>query len=178
MLFKNTKSGLSNRNRLLIPLQGVNSDKLINEINTNPNNSQHHQTNNLPVVGGWSVCFVRTPEMQDSVKISDYIADPEYLKTLGLDLISGRNFANKDLIGNEKYIIINQTALEKFKLGNEVEAIGKTLYVEGSPKEIIGVVKDYYTRTPIEPIQAIILRFIPKYASELIVQYYPEKKTK
>ncbi len=168
--------GFETENRIVIPMQGVDPQLLINEIKSNPNIKNMTMTNNLPVVGPWSNSFVRSIEMEDSIKIHEYVTDPTYLETMGLTLISGRNFTEEDKIGNEKFVMINQKAVEKFGLENDYDAIGKILMVDGRSKEVIGVVKDYYTRPPIETLEPIILRYIPDWSYRMIVEYQHKNK--
>ncbi len=175
-VIKNTDLGFKTENRLLIPTQGLDPQVFTDAIKSNSMIMNITRTNNLPVVGGWSNAYVHSPEMEDSIKISEYIADPEYIETMGLKLLSGRNFKEEDKTGQERYIIINRKAISEFGLENEINAVGKILHIDGKPGEIIGVVQDYYTKTPIEPMEAIVLRYIPEWAGELIVEFYPGKK--
>lgn len=170
--------GFETENRILIPMQGVDAQLFNNEIKSNSNIVNITMTNNLPVVGGWANTFVRSTEMKDSIKIHEYVVDPSYIKTMGLTLVSGRNFTSADKTGSEKFVMINQKAVEKFHLENDYDAIGKMLMVDGKKKEVIGVVKDYYTRPPIETLEPIILRYVPAWAGSMIIQYHPGTKEK
>lgn len=173
---RNTDLGFKTENRILLPMQGVDPQLLTDAIKDNPMIMNITRTNHLPVVGGWSSAFIRTPEMTDSIKISEYMADPGYIKTMGLSLLSGKNFKPDDRIGGERYVIINQEVVKMVGLGSEFEAVGKTLMIDGRPREVLGVVKDYYTKTPIEPMEPVVLRYIPEWAGELIVEYFPGGK--
>ncbi len=70
--------------------------------------------------------------------------DRDYLKTLGIKLIEGRNFS-RDFISDSASIIINQTAVKQLGYNNPVDKILYTWVGGGRVKQykIIGVVKDF-----------------------------------
>jgi putative ABC transport system permease protein len=95
-----------------------------------------------------------------------YNIDEEYIATLGMELLEGRNFSIE--FGNEEdNIIINQTAVRIYGLGSD--AVGKTLIEatdnQGGTKilRIIGVIRDFNTRSLHEPIEPIIMKYNPYY---------------
>jgi predicted permease len=69
-----------------------------------------------------------------------------YLKTLGIPLIAGRDFTREDTLGLNKVVIVNEAFAEKYNLGRDV--IGKRIGINRSlldiePNvEIIGLVKN------------------------------------
>jgi len=83
--------------------------------------------------------------------------DEDYLSTLGMKLIEGRNFS-KDRPADRKTTIINQTMAEKLNVGNPV---GKNLSRYGELYEIIGVVEDFNFRTMQEKIDPVALFYSP-----------------
>jgi predicted permease len=66
-----------------------------------------------------------------------------YFKTLGVPVLSGREFTASDRIGTPKVAIVNEAFAKKFKLGRE--AVGKHMAESGAKindVEIVGLVKD------------------------------------
>jgi putative ABC transport system permease protein len=89
----------------------------------------------------------------------DYVAvDANYIPAMELELIAGRNFSGVDSLQHEKFIIINERAIEKLDLSSAESAIGQFLKMGEKPVQIIGVVKDFVIRRPGEPIQPGALR--------------------
>ena len=113
---------------------------------------------------------------------------PGYFKTLGVPVLSGREFTSSDRLGTPKVAIVNESFAKKFKLGRDV--VGKHMAYSGAKindVEIVGLVKDakyndvkdvvppvfffawmqdstvgslnYYVRTSLDPRQA--MRTIP-----------------
>jgi len=67
--------------------------------------------------------------------------DAHYLPTMGIDLVSGRNFSDEYPSDSEGAIIINETAAKRFGLDNPV---GDKLPKGFSRADIIGVVNDFH----------------------------------
>lgn len=68
---------------------------------------------------------------------------PDYFKTLGVQLRSGREFTAADQLGAQRVAIVNQAFAKKFKLGND--AVGKFMGTESDDTldvQIIGLVPD------------------------------------
>jgi predicted permease len=70
---------------------------------------------------------------------------PEYFRTMGVRLLSGRDFARSDNLGTAKVAIVNEAFARKFNLGTNV--VGKRMSDNGGPSakldtEIVGLVKD------------------------------------
>jgi predicted permease len=66
-----------------------------------------------------------------------------YFKTLGVPMVSGREFTASDRVGTPKVAIVNEAFAKKFKLGRE--AVGKHMALSGAKindMEIVGLVKD------------------------------------
>ena len=70
---------------------------------------------------------------------------PAYFSTLGIPVLSGREFMESDRLGGRKVVIVNEAFAEKFKLGRE--AVGKLMARSGGTSgeydiEIIGLVQN------------------------------------
>jgi predicted permease len=70
--------------------------------------------------------------------------DASFLETYGLELVAGRNLQPSDTI---REFLVNETLIEKLGLGSPEEAINQNLEVWGIEAPIVGVVKDFFTRT-------------------------------
>ena len=102
-----------------------------------------------------------------NVRMMQYGIDEEYISTLGMELIAGRDFSGQ--MGNEKNnIILNQTAVKE--LGIEGNPIGRTFELitdlQGGREEVqvIGVVKDFIARSFREPIKPLMMVYNPYYS--------------
>ncbi len=80
----------------------------------------------------------------DGFDMQDWYIDYDYIKTLGMKIVAGRDFS-RDFGGDSSAIIINQTAAKTLGYANPV---GQKIYQSQnnggtSPSTIIGVVKDF-----------------------------------
>lgn len=86
-------------------------------------------------------------------------ADPEFIATLGLQLIDGRNFSyDKPSDHTEPKMIINETSAKRMGLEYPVGAILK----EENNIEIIGVVKDFNFNSLHNKIEPMAIRWLPQ----------------
>jgi predicted permease len=69
---------------------------------------------------------------------------PDYFKTLGIPLVSGREFTRADNLGSSKVVIVNQAFVKKFNLGRDAlgKRMGQGRRTQQPNLEIVGVVRD------------------------------------
>jgi putative ABC transport system permease protein len=79
--------------------------------------------------------------------------DHDYVKTMGLKLISGRNFS-KDIQSDSQAVVINQTMAEALHLK---DPIGKRITNGWGTWPVIGVVEDFHYESMKEYIQPLCL---------------------
>lgn len=100
-------------------------------------------------------------EESESVLMDEINADTDFLPTLGLELVAGRNFSKEYGSDEGQAVIINETAVKEFgwddPLGKTIKSIdpeklGKQQYKDMT---VIGVVRDFHMRgltSRIEPV--------------------------
>ena len=101
-----------------------------------------------------------------------FIGDHDYIKTLGLSIISGRDFSRQMSTDQNQAFIINETAVKEFGFETPEKAIGKPLHWnEWSPADttqpvkkgkVIGVVKDFHYKNLHEKIAASVIQLYPQ----------------
>ena len=93
----------------------------------------------------------------------EYHVDENYIPTLGMTMISGRNFS-KDFATDSTAIILNETAARA--LGwNDMNAIGKTVIRQNSAHiayHVIGVVKNFNFKSLHEAISPLYMTLQPE----------------
>ena len=120
------------------------------------------------------------PESKPTIIKTMYI-DQDYLKTLGIELISGQNlnaiFANRYYDG----VILNESAAREMGIGRRT---GQKVHMNWGDEvkttgTIVGIVKDFHIRSlhhEIEPL-ALRLNMDPRYvwhAPDLVVKLRPD----
>ncbi|MEQ9465769.1 MAG: FtsX-like permease family protein [Ekhidna sp.] len=82
---------------------------------------------------------------EEMVTINTKSIDEKYLDLFDIKLISGRNVTTQDTYEN---VLVTKITLEKLKLGDPHEALGKTIEAGwGGKFKIVGVVEDFMTRS-------------------------------
>ncbi len=89
-----------------------------------------------------------------------YGIDEDYLKTLGMKLVKGRNFSS--ISDTLRSIIVNENMVKNFGWDN---AIGKKVKFPGDTSgfylEVVGIVKDFNQKSLYNPIAPLILFYRP-----------------
>ncbi len=90
------------------------------------------------------------PSEGTQVIMSSWTVDYEYLETLGIDLVQGRNFS-RDFATDSTAIIVNEAALKELELEGDPlgKIIGTFVSNEGDIQgyTIVGIVKDFHYQT-------------------------------
>lgn len=87
----------------------------------------------------------------DWIQTDADIVTPDYLRTMGLELVRGRDFAETDSESSPGVVLVNETLARTYWPGDD--AVGKRIRVRsfrGNPRdfyEVVGVVKDVKYRT-------------------------------
>ena len=139
----------------------------------------------LPVSGGWRSDNTYWPEgsapTQDNmVGMQTWSVDYDYVKTMGMKIIEGRDFS-AEFLSDSSAIVINQSALKFFNY--EKDPIGKKISTfnsnnpDGSPDRnslkawtIIGVVEDFHFESLKENITPLAL-FLEKNNGTVIFRF-------
>jgi putative ABC transport system permease protein len=101
------------------------------------------------------------------IRIKQYGIDEEYIVTLGMKLISGRNFT-KATDENTQNVIINETAIKS--IGLPQNPVGKSIKMANNSGgttpilTVVGVIKDFHSRSLREPIEPLIMKYNPYFS--------------
>jgi hypothetical protein len=72
-----------------------------------------------------------------------------FIETMGMQIVAGRGYSKN--FGDEgSRIVLNESAVKLMKLKNPV---GQTIWYNGHPRQIIGVVKDFHFESLHEPVK-------------------------
>lgn len=85
--------------------------------------------------------FAKGPDTDDGAHYDR--VSPGFFRTMGIPILSGREFSASDRVGSQKVAVVNETFAKKFGLGRD--AIGKYMADQGgAPTDIliVGIAKD------------------------------------
>jgi predicted permease len=108
------------------------------------------------------------PQPDERLAFDFNAISPNYFKTLGTRLLSGREFTAQDKTDSPRVVIVNEALARRYWPGQE--AVGKRIQ-RGQFAEVIGVVRDSRERgLTVSPRPTIYLPLLQNYASELTLQ--------
>jgi putative ABC transport system permease protein len=112
--------------------------------------------------------------------VNNFIGDYDYLKTLGMRLIAGRDFSREMSTDVSEGFIINETAVKEFGFGTPQKAIGQRInWNEWQPLDstkpvkqgrVIGVVQDFHYKSLHEKLTASVIQLYPQVTSTVAVK--------
>jgi putative ABC transport system permease protein len=173
----NKDYGIMDENILNVRLQGMEFEKLANEVRKFPGVIRVGAVSHA--LGTWadrSSDYKRSKDDEPFV-MRDFIVDNNYLDNIEVEFVSGRNFDPASEGPFEKHVILNETALKQFSLQDPVSAVGETIYTEDSVMlTVTGVVRDFHFRPLNYEIGPVALRYNPRAAGMLSMQIIPSRK--
>ena len=108
-----------------------------------------------------------------------FIVDPDYIKTLGLQLLYGRDFSKELPTDVEEAFIINETAVKEFGFGTPQNALGQRLnWPKWMPDSlhpvkqgrVIGIVKDFHYSSLHEKVGSLVMIEYPPIKDKMAVK--------
>jgi putative ABC transport system permease protein len=109
-----------------------------------------------------------------------FIGDEDYVKTLGLKIIAGRDFSKDMATDVREAFIINETAVNEFGFGSPEKAIGQSIsWPEWEPKDtlnrvkkgkVIGVIQDFHYKSLHEKVTASVIQLYPQVTYKVAIK--------
>jgi putative ABC transport system permease protein len=103
------------------------------------------------------------------MKATQMMVDPDYIPTLGLQLVAGRNFSKEMKTDQDAAYIINETAANELGFSTPDQALGQTLLWNTWRKpdfvkkgQVVGVVKDFHFKSLYDKMEPAVLQVYPE----------------
>ncbi len=112
-----------------------------------------------------------------------FVVDHDYIKTMRLQVLNGRDFSKEFVTDKEEAFIINETAIKEMGFGSAKKAIGQRLdwnkWVFDSINpvkkgKIIGVVKDFHYKSLHEKVGSAVLMIYPEVNVKMAIKVKQE----
>jgi putative ABC transport system permease protein len=163
---------------LSIELQEINYELFKNEILQQPGIEAVTATEYLPGTGVVYRDFVKCETLPDSTVVSHLTVDPDFINTMNIVLLSGKDFGANSESNPGNYAIINEAAIRHFEFKDLKEALEYSISIGNQTRiQIIGVIKDFIIQSADFEPDPLIIRVIPKrydYAFVKIKSNQPE----
>ena len=94
------------------------------------------------------------PQPHESMEVASAAVGPNYLKTMEIPLVSGREFTMKDTDTTQPVAIVNQKFAEQY--WPQQNALGKRVHADGLGFTVIGVAQNANYNSLNEPAQPFL----------------------
>ncbi len=112
---------------------------------------------------------IKDPITGKNLPANMFCIDFDYIKTMGMKIVAGRDFSNEFSTDIQRGFILNETAVKNYGFGTPEEAIGHPVEWEmwdgpDSVKrgEVIGVVKDFHFKSLREQLAPVVMHIYPQ----------------
>lgn len=138
-------------------------DAIRNELLKSPGIREVSYANAAPTATEHPTTPFRSIDLQvEDGHITEHLAiDEHFLDTYEMKLLAGEDLANKSEANKAQGFIVNEAMVRQLGLQEPRDAIGKRISV-GKEAPIIGVVKDFHSRSLHSQINPIILHYHPE----------------
>ena len=115
---------------------------------------------------GWE--WPKSQPIEKTVIFSTIATDYDYTKTLGIKILSGRDFSRD--FADSNAVILNQAAVKRMGLTNPV---GTMLKLNDKPMIVVGVIPDIQMESPFRPISPLTIVFNKNWVSFIDIRINP-----
>jgi len=114
--------------------------------------------------------YLVSPEGFDDreLSISKIIVTHDFIETLGINLIAGRNFSEEFKTDKDEAILVNESTIDFLGWGSPEETLGKYMDYLGFRKRVIGVTEDFHYTHLKREIDPLIMELPPSLNSTLV----------
>lgn len=108
-----------------------------------------------------------TPDQVSNSFFGLISTESDFVKTLGLDLIAGRDIDYARIKADSASILINESAVKQMGIKDPV---GKIIKWGDDPLTIVGVISDYILGSPYEEVQPLMVLARDKYLYNIVIR--------
>jgi len=139
----------------------------INNIKSNPNVIMAAGTmEGLPMQNSGFTMIPNFQYKDQKVEVEAMAIDYNFLKTMGISVIQGRDFSKEYGSDPTQSIILNETAVKQLGI---IDPLGKMI----NDQTIIGIVKDFNLHSIHSKIPPLTIHLTEKYIQQVVVHYKP-----
>jgi putative ABC transport system permease protein len=139
----------------------------INSIRSNPNIiAAGGVMEGLPMEGSMSSMYPHFQDKEVKVQVEGMAIDYNFLKTMGIQFVEGRDFSEDFGSDLKESVVLNQTAIKRLGI---TDPLGKKL----GNQTIIGVVKDFNLHSIHSDIPPLSIQMDDRYIQQVAVHFKP-----
>jgi putative ABC transport system permease protein len=100
--------------------------------------------------------------------------DSDFIPTIGLEIVAGRNFSSEISADRSKSILINQTAAGQFSWDDPIGKSIRELDQWNTTKTVVGVVRDFHLESLHNKISPLLIESEPSRYRFILIKIRPE----
>ena len=139
----------------------LSSGAVVSMCKSNSPPSQIYSNNN-----GWE--WPKSQPVEKTVIFSTIATDYDYTKTLGIKMLSGRDFSRD--FADSNAVVLNQAAVKRMSLANPV---GTVIKWNNRQMTVVGVIPDIQMESPFRPISPLTIIFNKDWVSYIDIRINP-----
>lgn len=163
-----TDHGFETEGIVNVRLQGLDYEKISAEFEKLSNVKLVASTSHMPALGTNNTVDVHLRDEENPVFISFIAVGHNYIESMGLNLLAGSGFPLQ-MPEQERYIILNQKAVERLGLKSPAQAVGNLITVGENELEVVGVIADFHYERLDEEIGPMALRYRPNMVQSAVI---------
>lgn len=158
----NTDYGFNQEHIVNIALQDVPYDRLEHSLQQQPSVASVAASSKVPALGSISGVWMKTDSIAERIRGHYFGVDEHYISTMGLELLTGRNFNPQRATDSTEAVILSTAAVDQLGLKNPQKALNQPVRINEHPYNVIGVIKNFISAAPLQKGDPIILRYNPR----------------
>jgi putative ABC transport system permease protein len=114
--------------------------------------------------------YLNVPNSQNPevmVSLAGLDCDPDFIETLGLNIVEGRNFSKEHIADKNNVCIMSKMAVQSLGIENP-------LTTKWGELSIVGIVDDFYMHSLHSEIEPVIIFYSMDYVENIAVRYKPD----
>jgi putative ABC transport system permease protein len=167
-----TDYGFNRENIVNVTLQDISFNRLAYELKDSPNIESISTSSKIPAMNSTDGVWLDSDLIDKRINAHSFRVDENYIQTMGLNLIAGRNFNPEMSTDTSKALIISDTAVEQLGYLNNADALNRQIKLGKKEYTIVGVIENFISADPLQRGDPIVLLFQPQKT------YYAVVKTK
>lgn len=157
--------GFNEKGVLNVELKDVSYDIFRSEMIHQPGVENISAASIMTGEGSRSDTWMLSEEIEERQKGYTVWVDDQFIENLQIPLLAGRSFAGEAGIA-ENAVLINQTAVERLKLGSPESAVNRMITLGDSTQaHVIGIVSNYRFFSAMADVDPLVLRYNPEFVS-------------
>ncbi|HET8865405.1 MAG TPA: ABC transporter permease [Gracilimonas sp.] len=172
-----TDYGFERESIVNVMLYDIPFNQLKDKLVQNPDVQSVAATSLVPASNSIYGVNVTSEYQPDIVEGHSFRIDENFIQTLGLNLVAGRNFNPEMSTDSSSAVIISTEMVKQLNFESPQQTIGETISIENEDQQstVVGVVENFISSDPLSSNDPIALFYEPNLARFAVVKTMPGK---